>query len=89
MWPGVQVVVMGPSQPMPGGALLKRVSNPILRAALSEQVPFINPLGASWFTDTNSKQYYGNANGSHLNTKGHAYLATRVLEALKTMGVRS
>lgn len=88
VWPGVQVVVMGPSQPMPGGALLQRVSTPIGRASLAARAPFINPLGAKWFTNANSEQYYGDANGSHLNSEGHAYMARRVIEALQTFGVR-
>lgn len=88
-WPDVQIVVMGPSQPMPGGALLQRVSTPIGRAALAQRAPFINPLGAKWFTNENSAQYYGDANGSHLNSEGHAYVARRAMEALETFGVRA
>ncbi|MDJ0362574.1 SGNH/GDSL hydrolase family protein [Rhodococcus sp. H29-C3] len=88
-WPGVQIVVMGPSRPMPGGDLLKRVSTPIAQAALDAQVPFINPLGAKWFTNENSQQYYGDPGGSLLNSDGHAYVADRVLEALQTIGVRN
>lgn len=87
-WPGVQIIVMGPSRPMPGGALLKRVSLPIGQAARAEQVPFINPLGAEWFTENNSAKYYGDVSGSVLNSEGHAYMANKVLEAMQTFGVR-
>ncbi|WP_168709128.1 SGNH/GDSL hydrolase family protein [Rhodococcus sp. PAMC28705] len=88
-WPGVQIIVMGPSRPMPGGELLNRVSTPIGETALESQVPFINPLGAKWFTDENSQQYYGDSDGSLLNAKGHAYVAGRVLDSLQIIGVRN
>lgn len=86
-WPGIQIIVMGPSQPMPGGKLLQRVSSPIGQAAGAAKVPFISPLNGRWFTDKNSPGYYGDENGSSLNNAGHAYLAGKILEALRNIGI--
>ncbi|MDV8023650.1 SGNH/GDSL hydrolase family protein [Rhodococcus sp. IEGM 1330] len=87
VWPEVQVIVMGPSQPMPGGKLLQRVSSPIGQAAGAARIPFIRPLGGKWFTDKNSTGYSGDGNGTSLNNEGHAYLAGKVLEALRRIGI--
>jgi len=86
-WPDVQVIVMGPSQPMPGGALLGRVSSPIGQAAIADKAQFISPLQENWFTDENSRQYYGDANGSHLNNDGHLYMASKIMDRLRDLGV--
>lgn len=86
-WPGVQVVVIGPSQPQPGGALLARVADPISRASNTEGAPFIDPIKLRWFTDQNSRQFSGDPNGTHPNTAGHRYLADRVLEQLRALGI--
>ena len=86
-WPGVQIIVMGPSQPMPGGALLQRVSSPIGRSAAAAQVSFISPLDSKWFTEQNSPEFSADAGGTHLNNAGHVYMAERVLEALNKIGV--
>ncbi|MBY6437558.1 SGNH/GDSL hydrolase family protein [Rhodococcus kroppenstedtii] len=86
VWPGVQILVMGPSQPMPGGALLRRVSDPIGQAAVTADAGFISPLDENWFTDQNSPGFYGDANGAHPNTAGHEYIADRVLERFRRLG---
>ncbi|CCQ13630.1 Lipolytic protein G-D-S-L family [Rhodococcus sp. AW25M09] len=85
-WPDVQVIILGPSQPQPGGNLLDRVATPMGQAALSTGAAFINPIAQRWLTEQNSEGYSA-ADGTQLNTEGHVYMASRLITALGWIGV--
>ncbi|WP_285249821.1 SGNH/GDSL hydrolase family protein [Pseudarthrobacter sp. fls2-241-R2A-168] len=78
-WPGIQVVVLGPSAPQPLGEDLRRVNSAVRDGAAAASAPFIDAVEAGWFTTANSPNY--DADGAHPNTAGHAYLAGKFLEA--------
>ena len=84
-WPGVQVIVMGPSAPMPLGETTLGANNAIVAGALRANAAIINPLARQWFTAENSP-LYAFADGAHLNTAGHRYLADKVLAELPEIG---
>lgn len=79
-WPGVQIVMLGPSAPKPLGNDQDRVDGWLAAAAFQAQVPYISPFREAWLTAENSPGF-AFTDGSHLNTAGHAYLAQRFLEA--------
>lgn len=78
-WPGVQVVVLGPSAPQPLAEELRGANTAIRAGAAAAKAPFIDAYEAGWFTGANSPGF--NADGAHPNTAGHAYLAKKFLEA--------
>ncbi|WP_374113285.1 SGNH/GDSL hydrolase family protein [Pseudarthrobacter sulfonivorans] len=78
-WPGVQVVVMGPSAPQPLAEELRNANTAVRAGAAAANAPFIDAYEAGWFTRTNSPGF--DADGAHPNTAGHAYLAQKFLEA--------
>lgn len=78
-WPGVQVVVLGPSAPQPLAEELRGANTAIRAGAAAAKAPFIDVYEAGWFTGANSPGF--NADGAHPNTAGHAYLAKKFLEA--------
>ncbi|WP_458781269.1 SGNH/GDSL hydrolase family protein [Arthrobacter sp. D3-16] len=78
-WPGVQVVVLGPSAPQPLAEELRGVNGAVRAGAAAANAPFIDAAEAGWFTSANSPDF--NSDGAHPNTAGHAYLAERFLEA--------
>lgn len=83
LWPGVQVVVLGPSAPQPLADYLRDANNAVLSGAAAANAPFIDAYGAGWFTAANSQEFY--ADGAHVNTAGHRYLADRFLAAWNTL----
>jgi acyl-CoA thioesterase I len=78
-WPGVQVVVLGPSAPQPVAEELRAVNSAVRAGAAAANAPYINAVEAGWFTSTNSPDF--NFDGTHVNTAGHAYLAEKFLES--------
>ncbi|MFE8884466.1 SGNH/GDSL hydrolase family protein [Pseudarthrobacter enclensis] len=78
-WPGVQVVVMGPSAPQPLAGDLREVNNAVRAGADAAHAPFIDAIAAGWFTDANSPGF--DADGAHPNSAGHAYIAGKFLES--------
>lgn len=80
-WPDAQIVIMGPAAPMPKGPSLEPLVSAFSRASFNEKVPYINPLEEVWFTTENSPKY-AHTDGWHLNTAGHAFLASKVKETL-------
>lgn len=83
LWPGVQVVVLGPSAPQPLADYLRDANNAVRAGAAAANAPFIDAYGAGWFTAANSQEFY--ADGAHVNTAGHRYLADRFLAAWNTL----
>lgn len=78
-WPGVQVVVMGPSAPQPLAEELRGVNSAVRAGAAAANAPFIDPIDAGWFTTANSPGF--DFDGAHPNSAGHAYIASKFLES--------
>ena len=78
-WPGIQVVVLGPSAPQPLGEQLRAVNGAVRAGAAAANAPFIDAVEAGWFTAANSPGF--DFDGAHPNTAGHAYIAEKFLEA--------
>lgn len=78
-WPGIQVVVVGPSAPQPHAEELRDANTAVRAGAAAANAPFIDAYGAGWFTGANSPGF--SADAAHPNTSGHAYLAKKFLEA--------
>lgn len=83
LWPGAQVVVLGPSAPLPLAADLRGVNGSVRAGAAAAKAPFIDANEAGWFTNTNSEGF--NFDGSHVNTAGHRYIADKFLVAWDTI----
>ncbi|RDV08091.1 SGNH/GDSL hydrolase family protein [Arthrobacter sp. RT-1] len=82
-WPGVQVVVLGPSAPQPLAEELRGVNSAVRAGAAAAGAPFIDALESGWFTAANSPGF--DADGAHPNSAGHAYMADKFLEAWATL----
>lgn len=82
-WPGVQVVVLGPSAPQPLAEELRGVNSAVRAGAAAAGAPFIDAIEAGWFTTANSPGF--DADGAHPNSAGHAYLAGKFLESWATL----
>lgn len=76
-WPGIQVLVLGPSAPMPLAEDLRGVNSAIRAGAATAKAPFIEAIESGWFTNANSAEF--NFDGSHVNTAGHRYIADKFL----------
>jgi acyl-CoA thioesterase I len=79
LWPGVQVVVFGPSAPQPLAEELRDVNNAVRAGAAAANAPYIDALQAGWFTNANSPEF--DADGLHPNTAGHAFIAEKFMES--------
>ncbi|WP_236557589.1 SGNH/GDSL hydrolase family protein [Arthrobacter sp. 9AX] len=82
-WPGVQVVVLGPSAPQPLAEELRSVNSAVRAGAAAANAPFIDAVESNWFTAANSPGF--DADGAHPNTAGHAYLAEKFLESWRSL----
>lgn len=78
-WPGVQVVVMGPSAPQPLAEELRGVNSAVRAGAAAANAPYIDAIEAGWFTSANSPGF--DFDGAHPNSAGHAYIASKFLES--------
>jgi lysophospholipase L1-like esterase len=78
-WPGVQVVVLGPSAPQPLAEELRGVNTAVRAGAAAASAPYVDAIDGGWFTSANSPDY--DFDGAHPNTAGHAYLAEKFLES--------
>lgn len=82
-WPGVQVVVLGPSAPQPLAEELQGANSAVRAGAAAAGVPFIDAYEAGWFTGANSPGF--DFDGAHPNTTGHAHLAEKFLASWATL----
>lgn len=82
-WPGVQVVVLGPSAPQPFAEELTAANTAVRAGAVAANAPFIDAYEAGWFTDANSPGF--DFDGAHVNTAGHAHMAEKFLESWATL----
>ena len=78
-WPGVQVVVLGPSAPLPFAEELSAANSAVRAGAAAAKAPFIDAAEAGWFTGENSPGF--DFDGAHPNNAGHAHIAEKFLEA--------
>jgi acyl-CoA thioesterase-1 len=78
-WPGVQVVVLGPSAPQPVSEELRGANSAVRAGAAAAGAPFIDAVEGGWFTSANSPGF--NFDGAHPNSAGHAFIAERFLES--------
>lgn len=76
-WPGIQVVVMGPSAPLPLAEELTAANSAVRAGAAAAKAPYIDAVEAGWFTAANSPEF--NFDGAHPNTAGHAHIAEKFL----------
>jgi lysophospholipase L1-like esterase len=83
LWPGIQVVVLGPSAPLPMAADLRGVNGAVRAGAADSGVPFIDANENGWFNNENSTGF--NFDGSHVNTGGHRLIADKFLAAWATI----
>ncbi|MDQ0000556.1 SGNH/GDSL hydrolase family protein [Pseudarthrobacter sulfonivorans] len=83
LWPGVQVVVLGPSAPQPLAEELSSANTAVRAGAEAASAPFIDAYEAGWFTAANSPGL--DADGAHPNTAGYAHMAGKFLEAWTTL----
>ncbi|WP_242633211.1 SGNH/GDSL hydrolase family protein [Arthrobacter sp. S39] len=79
LWPGVQVVVLGPTAPQPFAGELRATNGAIRAGAETAKAPFVDAAEGGWFTDANSPGY--DFDGGHPNAAGHAHIAEKFLEA--------
>lgn len=82
-WPGVQVVVLGPSAPQPFAEELTAANSAVRAGAQAANAPFIDAYEAGWFTGANSPGF--DFDGAHVNTAGHAHMAEKFLESWATL----
>ena len=78
-WPGIQVVVLGPSAPQPLAEELRPTNTAVRAGAEAAGAPFVDAVDAGWFTTANSPGF--DADGAHPNSAGHAYIAEKFLES--------
>jgi acyl-CoA thioesterase-1 len=83
LWPGVQVIVLGPSAPQPLAKELQGANSAVRAGAAAAGAPFIDAYEAGWFTAANSPGF--DFDGAHPNTAGHAHLAEKFLESWATL----
>ncbi|MET1086764.1 MAG: SGNH/GDSL hydrolase family protein, partial [Arthrobacter sp.] len=62
-WPGIQVVVLGPSAPQPLAEELRGVNSAVRAGAAAANAPFIDAVEGNWFTGANSPGF--DADGAH------------------------
>jgi acyl-CoA thioesterase-1 len=82
-WPGVQIVVLGPSAPQPLAEELRGANSAVRAGAAAANAPFIDAYDDGWFTGSNSPEF--NFDGTHVNTAGHAHIAEKFLESWATL----
>ncbi|MEU6036275.1 SGNH/GDSL hydrolase family protein [Actinomadura sp. NPDC047616] len=91
-WPGTHLVIMGPTWGRDVGAKAVRVRDTIRAAAVSERVPFIDPIGQRWFTGNRKKGtgnavHYIRADNIHPNLAGNRHMAARLVTNLRALGL--
>jgi lysophospholipase L1-like esterase len=79
LWPGIQVVVLGPSAPQPVAQELSGANSAVRAGAATANAPFIDAYETGWFTEANSPGL--GSFGANVNTAGHRYIAEKFLES--------
>jgi lysophospholipase L1-like esterase len=87
LYPSASVVILGPApQVLPVQETTARIDADLAELAAVRGWWYISPLAESWITPENYDTVIDAAIGrDHPSTSGHAYLATRIAEALAAM----
>lgn len=83
-WPQSQVVVLGPSAPLPKGNNLVNVNTGAFKGASDSCAIFLNGMGQGWMTADNGSGF-AYTDGWH----GHVYLASKIKETLDAFAAAS
>lgn len=84
-FPKARLVLMGPTHPSGSYGQDRLVINAILkRYAASYSLPFVDPIGETWFRSGDWKAYADPASG-HPNNAGYLLMANRFVADIKTL----
>lgn len=87
LYPRAAFVVMGPApQILPVEATTARIDRDLSSLAAARGWWYVSPIEEHWITRQNWPWVIDAAANNHPSTRGHAYLAERLTEALQTMG---
>jgi hypothetical protein len=88
LYPEASVVILGPApQVLPVEAATARIDAELAELAAGRGWWYISPVAEGWITPENYAEVIDTGIGrDHPSTIGHAFLATRVAEALDAMG---
>ena len=87
-YPEADIVILGPApQVLPVEAATRRIDDDLRALAAERGWWYVSPIAEEWITDANYLDIIdtGPIGRDHPSTDGHAYLATRVAEAIRTM----
>ncbi|HEX5729809.1 SGNH/GDSL hydrolase family protein [Microbacterium sp.] len=86
-YPEASVVILGPApQVLPVEAATARIDADLATLAAERGWWYVSPIGEDWITTENYAAVIDTGIGrEHPSTNGHAYLATRLAEALTTL----
>lgn len=85
-FPNAQVVILGPAPAtLPPPAKLHIIDNSLRAIAKERNLPYISPLSEIWITAPELTRVIDAAAANHPSTQGHAYLADKVIQSLKTI----
>lgn len=87
-YPEADIVILGPApQVLPVEAATRRIDDDLRTLAAERGWWYVSPIAEDWITDANYLEVIdtGPIGRDHPSTEGHAYLATRVAGALRTM----
>lgn len=87
LYPEASIVILGPApQVLPVEETTARIDADLADLAAARGWWYISPIADEWITTDNYAQVIDSSIGrDHPSTNGHAYLASRVAEALATM----
>ncbi len=87
LYPEASIVILGPApQVLPVEETTARIDADLADLAAARGWWYISPIADEWITTDNYAQVIDSGIGrDHPSTNGHAYLASRVAEALATM----
>lgn len=87
-YPEASVVILGPApQVLPVEAATAQIDDDLAALAAGRGWWYISPMDEEWITATNYHAVIDTGIGrDHPSTDGHAYLADRVAEAVRTLG---
>lgn len=87
-YPEADIVILGPApQVLPVEAGTRRIDDDLRSLAAERGWWYVSPIAEEWITDANYLEVIdtGPIGRDHPSTEGHAYLATRVAEAIRAM----
>ena len=75
------MLVVGPIWPGAAPPAMDDVRTAVIRAADTDRLPMVDPIGDRWFNDGTTGLI--GSDGVHPNDAGHAYIAQRMVGALQ------